>query len=298
VRFLPKPLAERRWPRISPDGRQFAVCTGVKGQHGVEVRNLATGNLTARLPHPGNVWSPAWHPDGQMLATFGKDRLIRLWDLPSRKLVRVLEGHRNSGGVLAFDRQSGLLLSNDWSTILRVWEPSSGRQLLSRTAGDYTFLNNHLDGRVPSTDQAGTGKLQVLLIHPTRAYRTLSRSGARGGFTSPRVFSGDGRLLFALRAGSSSGISILDAASGRELNVVPVARVPTSGTPASGRAGRSRSSSISTWLAGSRSWPCSMIRFVSHRSRPPCSTSEACSAGDPCPAPPALGNGLVSVSPR
>jgi eukaryotic-like serine/threonine-protein kinase len=227
VRFLHKPLADPWpwWPRISPDGRQFAVCTRVKGQYGVEVRDLATGNLTARLPHPGDVNSPAWHPDGQMLATFGEDLLIRLWDVPSGKLVRVLEGHRNGGGVLAFDRQSGLLLSNDWSAILRVWEPSSGRQLLSRTGGLYTFLNNHLDGRVPSYHPADTGKLQVLRLHPARAYRSLSRlaAGASGGFhhdDSSTVFSGDGRLLFAPTHGNHR-ISIVDAASGRELNVVP-----------------------------------------------------------------------------
>jgi serine/threonine protein kinase/WD40 repeat protein len=224
VRFLPKPLAEPFWLRVHPDDRQFAVTNRVKGQYGVEVRDLATGNLTARLPHPGWVGSSAWHPDGQTLATFGEDRLIRLWDVPSGKLVRVLEGHRTEGGVLAFDRQSGLLLSNDWNGILRVWEPSSGRQLLSRTGGTYTFLNNHLDGRVPSWD-LGTGKLQVLRIHPARAYHTLSRSaaGASGGFYSgaPPVFSADGRLLFASTRDRPSGILIVDAASRRELNVVP-----------------------------------------------------------------------------
>jgi WD40 repeat protein/Tfp pilus assembly protein PilF len=243
-RFLPEPLTSPSWPRIAPDGRQVAIITGVKPQRGVEVRDLATGNRTAWLP-TGYAESPAWHPDGQLLATFGPDTLIRLWDVPSGKEVRRIEGHRNSGGVLAFDRNSGLLLSNDWDNLLRLWEPSSGRQLLSRPAGGYSLLNNHVDGRVPSWDPADTGKLEVLRLHPARAYRTLSRlaAGTSGGFHSwTPVFSGDGRLLFAHTPGSKD-ISIMDAARGCELNLLPFASerpfhwLPGGGLLTSGRSG-------------------------------------------------------------
>jgi serine/threonine protein kinase/WD40 repeat protein/Tfp pilus assembly protein PilF len=243
-RFLPESLDNPFWPRIAPDGRQFAVVTGVKPKRGVEVRDLATGKRTAWLP-TGYVASPAWHPDGQMLATFGADSLIRLWDVPSGKEVRKIEGHRNLGGVQAFDRQSGLLLSNDWDGLLRLWEPSSGRQLLSLPDDGYPFLNNHIDGRVPSWDPAGTGKLQVLRLHPARAYRTLSRlaAGTSGGFHNwTPVFSGDGRLLLA-HTPSSKGISIMDAARGCELNLLPFAGerpfhwLPRGGLLTSGRSG-------------------------------------------------------------
>jgi serine/threonine protein kinase/WD40 repeat protein len=227
-RLLPEPLAGPEWLRISPDGGQLAVCTWVNGRWGVEVRDLASGALTARLSYPGfNHHFPAWHPDGQMLATFGDDQLIRLWDVPSGKLIRVLEGHRQAGGVLAFDRSSGLLLSNDWSGILRVWDPPSGRQLLSLTATNYPYLYNQVDGRVPAMKAATTETLQVLRLHPARAYHTLSGSpnGASGGFDDGEaapVFSVDGRFLFApTHSQSTTGRSVLDAATGRELGVIP-----------------------------------------------------------------------------
>jgi serine/threonine protein kinase/WD40 repeat protein len=245
-RILPEPLDNPCWPRIAPDGKQFAVVTGVKPKRGVEVRELATGDRTAWLA-TGYVANPAWHPDGQMLATFGADHLIRLWDVPSGKLVHVLEGHRNGGGVLAFDRASGLLLSNDWDGLLRLWEPSSGRQVLSRPVSCYPPLHNQVDGRVPLWEPAGTGTLQVLRLHAARAYRTLSRSaaGASGGFQgNTPVFSGDGRLLFAqTRGNSSEGISIVDVARGCELNVLPFVGerpfhwLPGGGLLTSGRSG-------------------------------------------------------------
>jgi serine/threonine protein kinase/WD40 repeat protein len=224
-RFLPERLAEPHWPGISPDGKQLAVVTG-PGQNVVEVRDLSTGALTARLPQPTSARSPAWHPDGQVLATFCNDRQIRLWAVAGGKLLRVLEGHRTVGGYLAFDGPSGLLLSTDWTGLLRLWEPSSGRQLLSFQA-DPWWISDRVDGVVAG--QALDGKLRVMRLQPSRAYRTLSRTpaGSSGGFqvegSYEPVFSGDGRLLFAATRGAGlEGVSILDAATGRELNRIPL----------------------------------------------------------------------------
>jgi serine/threonine protein kinase/WD40 repeat protein len=224
VRFLPERLAKHGWLRVSPDGKQFAVTAHVEGQHVVEIRDLTTGVLCARLPHPEAVASPAWHPDGQVLATFCNDLKIRLWDVAGGKLLRVLEGHRTFGGTLAFDWPSGLLLSSDWGNFLHLWEPSSGRHLLSFQGVSYPDLDKRVDGAIPG--RTLDGKLRLLRLHPSRAYRTISRTptGSSGGLGGEPVFSADGRLLFSpTRGGSSEGISILDAATGRELNLLPLA---------------------------------------------------------------------------
>jgi serine/threonine protein kinase/WD40 repeat protein len=229
VRHLPEPLAEPTWPRVSPDGKCVAVATHTAGQYAVELRDLATGGLTARLVHPEAAVCPAWHPDGQVLATFCGDRRIRLWDVPGGKVLRVLEGHRAQGGTLVFDGASGLLLSSDWGGMLRLWEPTSGRQLLTFQAFDSLFLCNHVRGVLPARTR--DGKLRVLRLHPGRVYRTLSRAptAAGGGFAADGsyepVFSADGRLLFAATRGSSAaGVSVLDAATGRELNRIALAK--------------------------------------------------------------------------
>jgi serine/threonine protein kinase/WD40 repeat protein len=227
----PRPLQERltepSWLCVHPDGRQFAVVTRVKGQWGVEVRDLTTGALRARLLHPARVTSPAWHPDGQTLATLCDDRRIRLWDVPGGRQCRAFEVSNTGGGTLAFDQHSGLLLSNDWGGALRVWEPSSGRQLMAFPAGWSPFLYNRADGVLPMFKQNGDTKLRLLRLHPPRAYRSLThpQAGADGGFGERApVFGADGGLLFAMTSGRPpAGISVLDAANGSELTRIPLA---------------------------------------------------------------------------
>src|SRR5262249_26399301 len=125
------------------------------------------------------------------------------------------------------DRPSGLLLSNAWGDTLRLWEPSSGQQLLCFPAGWSPWLYDRADGVLPVSKQNGDTKLRVLRLHPRRVYRTLSCSQAGAGgelLGHAPAFSADGRLLFAETNGTSSlGVALLDAATGRELARIPLA---------------------------------------------------------------------------
>jgi serine/threonine protein kinase/WD40 repeat protein len=212
--------------RFAPDGSRFAVTTRRAGKWAVEVYDAATGQVQRSLPHPEKAGPGAWHPDGRTLATCSDDSLIRLWDVASGQLLRVLEGHKSLGINCAFTRTGDRLVSNDWHHVLRVWEPSSGRQLLSFPAAGWGLLRVSPDDRVSAACHTDDTKLQLLRLHPGLEYRTID---LRGG-TSSRGISADvlpevhpgGRLL-AARAGDGS-VVLVDLSAGREVATLRIGR--------------------------------------------------------------------------
>lgn len=60
--------------------------------------------------------------DGKILATSGKDRMIKLWDLNSNKLIDTLKGHRDTVNCLKFARNNNTFLSGSSDRTLKVWD--------------------------------------------------------------------------------------------------------------------------------------------------------------------------------
>jgi WD40 repeat protein/tetratricopeptide (TPR) repeat protein len=221
--YLPPTGVEQEHIRFAPDGRRFALGTRRAGKWVIEVRDAATGEVQCSLPHPTKATHPAWHPDGRTLATCGNDQLIRLWDVASGELLRVLEGHKIRGLNCAFTHLGDRLVSNDWQSVLRVWELSSGRQLLTYPAAGYAILRVSPDDRVAAMHVADPTKLQRLRLYPGLEYRTLELANSKSNrgiddHALPVVHPG-GRLLAALATDGS--VALVDLSAGREVATLP-----------------------------------------------------------------------------
>jgi serine/threonine protein kinase/WD40 repeat protein len=209
--------------RFAPDGRRFAVAARGAGRSVIEVRDADTGQVQQRLPHPLSAYHPAWHPDGQILATCCDDRLIRLWDVASGRLLCELAGHKSLGINCAFTPSGDRLVSNDWSNVLRVWEPASGRQLLARPAAGYAVLQVGPDERLPAIHVADVTKVQLLRLHAGLEYRTIGPRGylSRGlADKYPVTVHHRGRLLGARAVDGS--LLLVDLSAGREVGRIAV----------------------------------------------------------------------------
>ncbi|KFX92992.1 hypothetical protein V490_05046 [Pseudogymnoascus sp. VKM F-3557] len=156
------------------------------------------GTLTTILGHTAKVRHIAFSPDGKLLATASFDRTVRLWDLATRKTLRVLE-HNNLVRAIAFSPDGNFLarasnnMTIDWS--INIWDLVSGKGVKTQNPiGSIGFVDSIAyspDGKMlASTSSNG----MVRLWDPATgwALRNLlyDRVEARD-----IAFSADGRLL-------------------------------------------------------------------------------------------------------
>ncbi len=67
-------------------------------------------------------------PDSRLLAVGTGESLIKLWAIPSARLVRTLTGHKRSGIMLVFSPDGRTLASI--SEDIRLWQAATGRELV------------------------------------------------------------------------------------------------------------------------------------------------------------------------
>ena len=109
----------------SPDGTQFAVATS----KGIWLYDTDTYQIRFQLTeHSGEVYTLAFSPDGQILASGGQDKTIRLWNPQTGKNLTVLSGHANGIAFLDFSIDGLTLASISWKDgELRVWNVKTGQ---------------------------------------------------------------------------------------------------------------------------------------------------------------------------
>jgi WD40 repeat protein len=101
----------------------------------------ADGQLQRTLEgHTSNVWSLAFSPNGQRLASGSFDKTIVLWDPSTGQNVSTLQGHTNFVRSVAFTPSGARLLSGGDDGTVRVWDVEADQLL--HTATSLTGVNN------------------------------------------------------------------------------------------------------------------------------------------------------------
>jgi WD40 repeat protein len=109
---------------VSADGRLAVVrVAAADGRPSPVVRLVAVadGSTKATVRHDGPVTAVALSAGGKLLATGGEDRVVRLWNVRTGKLLRALRGHVGPIAALAFSRRGTLLGSASTDGEARVW---------------------------------------------------------------------------------------------------------------------------------------------------------------------------------
>ncbi|MCG9133667.1 hypothetical protein J5I95_18495 [Candidatus Poribacteria bacterium] len=111
-------LAEE--PTYSPDSVHLALASSI----GVWLIDVRTGQEVALLTGHGAVFSVAFSPDGETLASGNSDGSLQLWDVATREHQATFTGHRYPVFSVAFSPDGKTLASADGT--LRLWDVATG----------------------------------------------------------------------------------------------------------------------------------------------------------------------------
>ncbi len=118
--------------RFRPDGRAIAVAA--TGSPQVRVLDARTGSVLQEISptaatFPLATYTMAWHPAGNLLALGGEGE-ITFWDVATGEKRLVLSGNQAAVIDLDFDFTGVYLASASYDGTSRLWDVSTGRQLL------------------------------------------------------------------------------------------------------------------------------------------------------------------------
>ena len=120
--------------------------------------------------HLGRVWSLAFDPQGETLASGSDDKKVKLWATRSGKLVKTLKGHLDEVNSVAFDARGETLASGSDDRTLKLWEARSGKLLHTIKAQDGAVASVVFD---PQGRNLASGSGNSLMLFEARGGKML-----------------------------------------------------------------------------------------------------------------------------
>jgi hypothetical protein len=117
---------------FSKDGVRVISASGVTGVSGLAtVWDASAGKKLREFGegHGDVLYDAEFSPDGELIATAGYDRQIRIWNAESGELVRLIEGHNGAIFDLAFSPDGTILASASGDETIKLWKVSDGQRL-------------------------------------------------------------------------------------------------------------------------------------------------------------------------
>ena len=79
--------------------------------------------------HSHGIWAVAFSPDGTTLASGGAERLVRMWDVETGRLLRSLRGHTHDIRAIVFTPDGQTLATASEDRTIRLWNGKTGEPM-------------------------------------------------------------------------------------------------------------------------------------------------------------------------
>ncbi|HXH93117.1 MAG TPA: TIR domain-containing protein [Thermoanaerobaculia bacterium] len=143
--------------------------------------------------HRDYVYSVAFDPQGETLASGSFDRTAKLWEARSGKLLRTLKGHEDWVRSVTFDPEGSTLASGSSDKTARLWDARSGK-LLSTLQGNqdvvFTVVFDPRGGML-----AGGNRDFSIYLWEARSGKLLHTLEGHQGVVSSVAFDPQGGIL-------------------------------------------------------------------------------------------------------
>jgi serine/threonine-protein kinase len=150
---------------LAPDGKMLATAHNdpARSEYTVRLWELVPGAEPKPLPHEfkghtNYVLSLAFSPDGALLATGGRDAMVRMWSVQTGEERPMLKGHTYYVTALAFSPDGKTLASGSHDNTVRRWDVARGKEhTLERRYHErgVNALAYAANGKMASADQRG-----------------------------------------------------------------------------------------------------------------------------------------------
>lgn len=151
--------------RVSPDGQHLALL-----RNNDLILYDYSANRTYQLPTGhDNANCIAFSRDGELLATGGSDRLIKLWHIESQRQIGELSGHRGEVSGVCFSPDRQTLLSAGGDGLLKLWSVAEREEILDlhqQAGAGLSCVSVSHDGRWIAATSHSAQKLVVFDVGP------------------------------------------------------------------------------------------------------------------------------------
>lgn len=115
--------------RFSHDGKYLATGCNTSAQiYDVSSLRQICTLIDDTEPDPdAYIRSVCFSPDNKLLAAGGEDQMIRVWDISSRRVVHLFQGHELDIYALEFSADGKFLVSGSGDHTVRVWDIESAK---------------------------------------------------------------------------------------------------------------------------------------------------------------------------
>jgi WD40 repeat protein/serine/threonine protein kinase len=207
---------------VSPDGRRILSAT-VDGR--LTLADLREGTIRAIGRPEGRILAVAFSPDGRYALSGGQDRIIRLRDLDTGRVIREVGRHRerimslafSPDGRFAYSTSGGTLLDGRWQggmdPAVRVWDVNKGQEV-RKLVGHEGIVRSVAVSRDGRRVLSAGSDMAPILWDATTGGEILRLKGHTAA-VSCVAFLPDGRR--AVSCGDDTTVRLWDLASGDEI---------------------------------------------------------------------------------
>jgi WD40 repeat protein len=178
---------------LSSDG-QLLASGGSSDDPTIKLWSIQDGQCLRNLAgHPDGIWSLAFSPDCQMLASGSTDQTIRLWSTQTGQCLKILQGHAYWVTSMACLSPQSILVSASFDRTIKFWNWQTGECIQTWQGEQQAICSIALssDKEILASSSVD-GTIAFWHINTGKCFQVLSGHSA---FVWSVAFSPDGQLL-------------------------------------------------------------------------------------------------------